>query len=185
MKQYYEDNPDAREHQREMSIKQWEDPNARERMSEIKKQHYVDNPNAREQMSEIKKQHYVDNPNAGKEYGERIKKYYEDNPDARERMSEIKKRHYVDNPNAGKEYGERMKKYFENPESKRRIADIKGNNKPFDVFTRDGTFIKTFTYQFEAIEYLRKEHHITSTIQISNVLTGKQGKSAGFVFKYK
>ena len=45
--------------------------------------------------------------------------------------------------------------------------------------------VKTFTYQFEAIEYLRKEHNITSTVKISAVLTGKRGNSAGFVFKYK
>jgi hypothetical protein len=65
------------------------------------------------------------------------------------------------------------------------LSDGKGQNKPFDVFTKDGTFVKTFCYQFEAMEYLQKEHHITSTFHISDVLAGRLKKSAGFVFKYK
>jgi hypothetical protein len=59
-------------------------------------------------------------------------------------MSEIKKKHYQ-----------------ENTEAKQKILDIKGQNKPFDVFRTDGTFIKTFSYQFEAREYLQKEIGIT------------------------
>jgi len=77
------------------------------------------------------------------------------------------------------------KYYKDNPEAKQKLLDGKGKNKPFDIFTTDGTFIKTFTYQFEAREYLQKEHHITSTIKISEVLTGTRGSSAGFVFRYK
>ena len=60
-----------------------------------------------------------------------------------------------------------------------------GKNKPFDVFTIDGTFVKTFTYQTDAREYLKKEHNITSTIKIGQVLNGNRKSSAGFVFKYK
>jgi hypothetical protein len=67
----------------------------------------------------------------------------------------------------------------------RKIADGKGHNKPFDVFTIDGTFIKKFTYQFDAKEYLKKEHSITSAISIGSVLSGKNKSSKGFVFKYK
>ena len=58
-------------------------------------------------------------------------------------------------------------------------------NKPFDVFTTDGTFIKTFTYQFEAKEFFQKEFHITSNISIRAVLAGRIKSSAGFIFKYK
>jgi len=65
------------------------------------------------------------------------------------------------------------------------LSDGKGKNKPFDIFTMEGTFIKTFAYQFEAREYLQKEHHITSTISMSEVLSGKRKSSAGLVFKYK
>ena len=96
------------------------------------------------------------------------------------------KKYHEDNPEAGKGNSERMKKYYnENPEARRKLSDGKGKNKPFDVFTANGTFIKTFTYQYEAREYLQKEHHITSTIKISEVLAGRRSSSAGFVFKYK
>ena len=50
---------------------------------------------------------------------------------------------------------------------------------------KDGTFIKTFTYQFEARAYLQEEFNITSTIKIGEVLCGNRNTSAGFKFKYK
>ncbi len=59
-----------------------------------------------------------------------------------------------------------------------------GKNTPFDIFTKDGTFIKTFTYTFEAIDYLQKEYQV-KTIKIYDVLSGKRSSSAGFIFKYK
>ena len=37
----------------------------------------------------------------------------------------------------------------------------------------------------DAIEYLKKEYNITSTIDISQVLNGNRKSCAGFVFKYK
>ena len=78
------------------------------------------------------------------------------------------------------------KKYYEtNPEARRKLSDGKGKNKPFDVFKTDGTFVKTFSYQFEAKEYLQKEYNTTSTFKISYVLAGKRNNSYGFVFKYK
>jgi len=102
-----------------------------------------------------------------------------------ELLKEAQKRHYKEHPDALKSYGEKMKQYHSNPENKIKILDIRGKNKQFDVFTKDGTLIKTFTYQFEAKEYLQKEHNITSTIKIGAVLNGTRKSSAGFVFKYK
>ena len=102
-----------------------------------------------------------------KEHSERLKKYFE-NPEARQKHSESHKKYYE-----------------EHPEIKTQRLNAMGKNKPFDVFISDGTYIKTFNYQFEAREYLQKEHHITSTIKISEVLTGRRSSSAGFVFKYK
>jgi hypothetical protein len=97
----------------------------------------------------------------------------------------VKKR-FEENPNLGKEHSERLKKYYEdNPEARRKQTDGKGKNKPFDIFTNDGVFVKTFNYQFEAKEYLRNEHHISSAIKIDEVLAGRRKSSAGFVFKYK
>ncbi len=78
------------------------------------------------------------------------------------------------------------KKYNEeHPEIQTKRLDAWGKNKPFNVFTKDGTFIKTFTYQFNAIEYLQNEYKITSIISIGAVLAGNRKSSAGFVFKYK
>ena len=79
-----------------------------------------------------------------------------------------------------------MKQLFkDNPELIKKRLDTMGKKKPFDVFTKDGTFIKTFNYQCEAKKYLQKEHKITTTIAISNCLNEKRNNSAGFVFKYK
>ena len=99
---------------------------------------------------------------------ERGKKHYKEHPQARDNMSDSKK-----------------KNYQENPELIKKLLDAKGQNKPFDILTLDGQFIKTFTYQFEAMKYLQTEHNITSTIKICDVLKGNRKSSAGFVFKYK
>jgi hypothetical protein len=77
-----------------------------------------------------------------------------------------------------------MKKKFENPQHKKLILDSKEQNKLFDIFKLNGEFIKTFNYQFEAKEYLQKEHNITSNISMGLVLDGRLNSSAGFVFKY-
>ena len=117
-------------------------------------------------MSELKKKYIEEHPEVIQQMSERIKKYYQENPEAKQKMSEIKKKYFKENQDA-------------------RRKSSKGQHKPFDVFTVDGIFIKTFTYQFEAKEYLQKEYNITSTIKISEVLAGNRKNSAGFVFKYK
>ena len=81
---------------------------------------------------------------------------------------------------------ESKKKYYrETPGARGKQLDGRGKNKPFDVFTIDGTFIKSFTYQIDAIEYLQREHNITGTIKVCAVLNGNRKSSAGFVFIYK
>ena len=105
--------------------------------------------------------------------------------EVKQRMSEAQIA-YFENPEARQRASEARIAYFENnPDAKRKMLDGRGQNKPFDIFTKAGAFIKTFNYQFEAREYLQKEHHITSTFNISKVLSGKRSSSAGFVFKYK
>jgi hypothetical protein len=111
----------------------------KQKMSEAKKKHF-EKPDAREKQSERTKNYYKKNPEAGKEHCEALKKYYEKNPEA------------------GQKNGEKRKEYYKkNPEARRKLSDTKGKNKPFDVFTKDGTFVKTFCYQFEAKEYLQKK----------------------------
>ena len=157
----------------------------KQKQSEKTKRYYQDNPNAIKEQSERRKKYYQDNPNAIKEQSERMKIYYE-NPEAKEKMIEKIKKYYETHPESRQQAIETTKKYYEtHPEVIKKILDIKGKNNPFDIFSKDGTFIKTFTYQFEANEYLQKEHNITSTIKISEVLLGNRRSSAGFMFKYK
>ena len=185
MKKYFEDNPDAREQQSERLKKYYENPEAIKKNSEAQKKYYEDNPEAIEQMREIKKKYY-ENPEAIQKCSEAQKKRFENNPDAGKEHGERMKKYFKDNPEAREQMSERRKKYLENnPDARRKSSHGKGKNKPFDVFTLDGIFIKTFTYQFEAKEYLQTEYKITSTFKIGEVLTGKRNSSAGFVFKYK
>jgi len=202
LKKYFE-NPEKKEQMSEIKKKFFEDnPDAGKEQSERMKKYYEDNPEARQHASEKTKKYFEDNPEAIQQASEKTIKQFE-NPEARLKHSKIKKKYFEDNPHAGKEHSERMKKYYENPEAlqknsqmmkkyykinpdaRRKLSDGHGKNKPFDVFLVNGIFIKTFSYQFEAKEYLQKEHHITSNIKISEVLAGKRGSSAGFVFKYK
>ena len=185
IKKYYENNYEARQKCSETTKKQFENPKARQQASETTKKYYETHPEAR-QASETTKKYFQDTPNAGKEHGERMKRYYQDNPEAKEKMSEIKIKYYETHPESKEKMSEiKIKYYQENPLIRQKILDIKGKNNPFDIFSKDGTFIKTFTYQFEANEYLQKEHNITSTIKISEVLLGNRRSSAGFMFKYK
>ena len=183
-KKYLEDNPDVRKKMSESQKKRFENLHEREKHSEITTKYFEDNPEARENASKITTT-YFENPENKKKHSEIKKKYFEDNPEAgNEHSKKLKK--YYENPEALKKNSERMKNYFKNnPEAKQKILDKKGKNKPFDMFTIDGTFIKTFNYQFEATEYLQREYNINSTIKIYEVLQGNRKSSAGFVFKYK
>ena len=173
----------AREKRSEIMKKRFEKPGAREKQSETIKQYFIDNPEAVRKLSEATKAQFA-KPGAREKHSETIKKAYE-KPGAREKLSEKRKTFYKENPDAGIKYGEKMKKYFEKSGAKQHLLDAKGKNKPFDVFTKDGTFVKTFTYQMDAREYLQKEYGITSTIKSGEVLKGRRKSSAGFVFKYQ
>jgi hypothetical protein len=182
MKKYYKYNQGAIKKCSETQIKyNQEHPEKCKIHSEIMKKHF-ENPEAIKKCSEAQKKRF-ENPEEIKKNIERTKKYWE-NPKAREQMSEIKKT-YFENPEAIKRCSEAQKKRFENPREIKKKLDTMGKNKPFDVFTKDGTFIKTFTYQFEAKEYLQNEYKISSIISIGSVLAGNRKNSAGFVFKYK
>jgi hypothetical protein len=184
---YWDNNEEAKQQMSAIKKKYFEDnPEARQKQSEITTKYFEDNPQARQKQSEITTKYFEDNPEARQQISESLKKYYKEVPDAKQKNSEAQKKYYKDNPEARQQHSEIKKKYYENnPDARRKLSDRKGKNKPFDVFRADGTYIKTFAYQFEAKEYLQKEYHITTNISISAVLEGKQTKSAGFVFKYK
>ena len=179
------DDPDEIKKISEISTEYWKNPDARQQHSERMKQYYEEHPEAIQRMSEISTE-YWENSEVRVIMSETLKNYYEKNPDALKKMSERGIQYHNEHPEAAKKQSETLKNYYEkNPDALKKILDTKGQNKPFDVFREDGTFIKTFTYQIDAREYFKKEHNITSTIKISEVLGGHRKSSAGFVFKYK
>jgi hypothetical protein len=198
LKKYYENNPEARQKCSEAQKKRFENSNEGKEHSAKMKKHF-ENPESRTNHSDALKKYYS-NPEARKKNSEAQKKRFEnpeqiqknseaqkkrfENPEAKKQVSNTLKKYY-ENPEARKKNSIIQKKRFENPQEKRKILDIKGKNKPFDIFTIDGIYIKTFNYQFESREFLQKEYNIHSTINISDVLSGKRNYSAGFVFKYK
>jgi len=170
----------------EAQIKRFKDnPEAGQKHSETMKQYYIDNPEAIQQMREIKNQLYIKNPELRQICSERTTKYHEEHPDAGKKHGEVMRQRFIDHPELLIEMSKRAKELYENPEHKKKILDSKGQNKPFDIFNINGEFIKTFTYQFEAKEFLQNEHNITTVIKISQVLNGSRKSSAGFIFKYK
>jgi hypothetical protein len=144
-----------------------------------------ENKEERQKQSERMRNRIKTHPDMGERISISKKKHYKDNPEARQRQSEARIKHF-EKPGAREEHSKSQKKRFENPEERKKSSRAK-ENKPFDVFKKDGTFIGTFTYQFEASEYLKKEYNIniTSKLKISEVLSGKRKYSHGFVFKYK
>ena len=180
---YYKENPGARQQISKTQLKRFEDPKEREKNSEAQIKHHKEHPDRGKEHSERMQMRFQDNPNLGKEQSEKLIEYYKD-PDAIQKNSDAQIKYNKENPDKGKKHSETLTKQWKNPAYKKKIADAKGWNKPFDVF-KDGTFINTFTYQFEAKEYLQEEYSITSMINVGGVLTGKKKSSAGFVFKYK
>jgi len=184
MKKRFEENPEERQKISESQKKRFENPEARQKISESLKKYYQENEESRQKQSEIKKK-YFENPEARQKIGEAVKKNLEENPELRKKISESQKKRF-ENPEILQKLSESLKKRYENnPEARQKLSDGKGKNKPFDIHTKSGTFIGTFNYQFEAKEYLQKEHNVASSILISQVLSGKRASTAGFIFKYK
>jgi len=181
---YFQDNPDARQHL-STKLKQFhkDNPDARQHLSAKIKQFHKDNPNAGKQHSEKMKIFFGENLYLVKEHSEKLKKYYQDNPDIRQQVSEKMEDYWDNNQNARKHMSEKQKENWKNSDLKKKKLDTMGQNKQFEIY-KDGIFINTFNYQFEAKEFLKKEYQITRTIKIGEVLAKKRKSSAGFVFKY-
>jgi len=163
----------------------------------------AEDPSRIQNMRDARLNYYQKNPDAGKIHGAKIKKlnaedpsriennrdaqlnFHRENPDAGLKNGAKIKERNIEDPSRLENYSKGQKSRFSKVEEKYRLLDAQNRNKPFDVFTKDGTFIKTFTYQMDAREYLKKEHNITGTIKIGEVLCGNRKSSAGFVFKYK
>ena len=147
------------------------------------KKRFIDNPELRQKCSEAQKKRFED-PEERQKRREAQKKRFE-NPETRQKCREAQKKRF-ENPEARQKHCEVQKKRFiDNPELRKKILDGMGRNKPFDVLKKDGTYIKSFDYQFEAREYLQKTYDIKTHIDTCAVLKGKQKSSRGFIFKYK
>jgi len=80
---------------------------------------YFKNPEARERISKLKKEHYQNHPEARKEQSKRTTEYFQNHPEAREEHSKRLKEHYQNHPGAGEEHSKKMKEYFQNhPEAR-------------------------------------------------------------------
>ena len=81
-----------------------------------------------------------------------------------------------------------MKEHYKknHPEAIKKCRKKEKNRKLFKVFRKDTTeCIKEFEYQFEAIEYIKKEFNVNVSRQgISAVLKKKSKSTKGFVFEY-
>ena len=192
---------DVKKKMSELQKKRFEDPEAIKKISESQKKRFenqeekqkassrtkkhFENPEAREKASERMKKHLQENPEFGNKISERQKKRFE-NPEEIEKNRQAALTYWQNNLEAREIASERMKKHLqENPNMRYEILDTKGLNKPFDVFTNDGTFIKTFNYQIDAQKYLQDEYNIDKRIRLDSVLSGKRKSANGFVFKYK
>ena len=176
------ENPDAIEKNRQAQLTYYrENPDAREKNRQAQIQYHIDNPEAKEKRGKARIQYYIDHPDAKLKASEIKKRFFQENPEAIERMKE----YYNENPEAREKAKETRKKYIEeNPDYIYKVLDIKGKNKPFDVFKLDGTFIKTFNYQMDAHEYIKSNYDVDCK-NISYALSGKRKSVKGFVFKYK
>ena len=178
------ENPEAIKKISESQKKRFENQEEKQKASSRTKKHF-ENPEAREKASERMKKHLQENPEFGNKISERQKKRFE-NPEEIEKNRQAALTYWQNNLEAREKASERMKKHLqENPNMRYEILDTKGLNKPFDVFTNDGTFIKTFNYQIDAQKYLQDEYNIDKRIRLDRVLSGKHKSVNGFVFKYK
>ena len=157
----------------------FKEPEKRQEMSE-KIKRYFEDPEARKRHGESQRKRF-ENPEERLNHGKSQKKRYE-NPEERRMQGVRKKLYFEAHPEARRKMGEMAKKRNENPEEVKKALDTRGCNIPFDVFKCDGTYIGTFTYQFEAKEYIKREYGIVPNI--SCVLSGIRKSYNGFTFKY-
>lgn len=176
----YSHTDETKEKLRTLSLKQFESTQARQKQSERQVKRFED-PEARLNVSKGLKLYYNNNPEAIQKNSEAIKKSYE-NPETRQQHREGQRKRRINNPEEGKIHGKKMKNYYNNNQEARRRQS---KYEPFDVFKKDGTYIKSFDYQFEAMEYLQTTYKIKTQIKICDVLKGNRNSSHGFTFKYK
>ena len=171
----------------------------RKKMSQRQKEYYQNNPEAGKVRGEKMKEHYKNNPEQRQKARERAIRQFS-NPEQIEKARERAIQHYQNNPEAGKVHGEKMKEHYKNnPEARKKQSQrairqfsnpearkSEKRRKLFKVFRKHNMeFIKEFEFQFEAIEYIKKEFNINVlSSKISAVLRNREKSAKGFVFEY-
>lgn len=174
----------------------------KKKMSESAKNFHLNNPEVGKKHGELLKIKHQENPELAKERGIKLKQkikeeperrqklseaqknFHRNNPTFKEKMAERTREHFNQNPERREIYAKNRREYFSNPENKKQILDKKGLNKPFDIFLEDGTYLTTFNYQFEAVEFLKRNYDIDGNVKISSVLNGSRNSTLGFRFNY-
>jgi len=184
---YFKNNPDKMKlHVAKMNKRRIENPvEWGKEHSEKMIKHYDPNTksgmDAREKASK-KTIEQFELPGQREKASEGQKRRFE-NPEERKKNSEVQKIRYA-KPGEIEKISEAAKKRYAQPGAKEKLLDQRGKNKPIDVYKKDGTFIGTFTYQFQIHDYL-KETYKKEKVDIHAVLKGKQPTSKGFTFNYK
>jgi len=183
---YFKNNPDKMNvHVEKMNKRRIENPvEWGKEHSEKMIKHYDPNTksgmDAREKASK-KTIEQFERPEQREKASEGQKRRFE-KPGEKERASESQKIRYA-KPESIEKISEAAKKRHAQPGAKEKLLVQRGKNKPIDVYKKDGTFIGTFTYQFQIHDYL-KETYNEEKVDIYAVLKGKQSTSKGFKFKY-
>jgi hypothetical protein len=172
LKNYWDGNEEAKKKMSEIVRKRCEVPEYRQKLCKAQTIRFK-REEERSKLSDICKQRFANDPSLKQKLSKVGKKHYQEHPERLERMSTV------------------GKALWEDPGHKIKMLNARGKNKSFDVFKKDkkdkkeNIFIKSFDYQFEAMEYLQKTYDIKTPIKIGEVLQGNRNSSHGFIFKYK
>jgi len=135
-------------------------------------------------MSILKIEQIKNNPEIIEKWKESMKNYWTE--DKKEKQSLLKKEQFNKNPELAKEISEIQKIRGNTLEGK-----IRGNPKPFNVYTLNGEHIGMFDYVPFVVNYILNEQKLLNNItektlgnSIRRVLSGKRNNTHGFSFKY-
>ena len=102
-KQYFEDNPEARETCSKAQKKRFENPDERAKNTESSRNYWNRNETAKQNARDRTTKYHKEHPELGVAHGEIMKKKYEDNPEMRKKQSEAQKKRF-ENPEHKKKY---------------------------------------------------------------------------------
>ena len=182
-RRYFEEHPEAKEANAERlrnmphSVKalrkyQKEHPEWSSEHSKWLIQYWSEHPEIVAESAEKKRRLYIEHPEKRISKSKQTSQYFREHPEAR-RHNAIKTHEYYQNPEVKKWKSEERKKFFaEHPEKKTTKAVVQ--------LSLDGEFIA----EFESARIADKTTGV-SYKQISQVVTGRQKKAGGYIWRYK